>query len=77
MACSQKSEYLDTHLARSALAMIRTELVSPCDQQTGQPQKPKIFIDFRVRDQIYKENFHSWELKHFSDSEVGATAAVL
>lgn len=68
---------LDTHLARSTLAMFRTELVTFCDQQTGWPQKPKIFVDFRVRNQIYKDNFHSWEFKHFNDSEVGATAAVL
>lgn len=70
-------EYLDTHLARSTLVMFRTELVSSCDQQAGWPQKPKIFIDFRVRDQIYKDNFHSWEFKHFNDSEVGTTATVL
>lgn len=57
--------------------MFRTEPVSSCDQQIRQPQKPKIFIDFRARDQIYKENSYSWEFKHFSDSKVGATAAVL
>lgn len=57
--------------------MFRTEPVSSCDQRIRQPQKPKIFIDFRARDQIYKENSCSWEFKHFSGSKVGAAAAVL
>lgn len=68
-ACRQL-EYLDAHLARSALAVLRTDLVSSCDQTTGWPQKPKIFVDLRARDQIPKENFCSWEFKHFNDSEL-------
>lgn len=45
--------------------------------QQDSHRSPKIFIDFRAWDQIYKENFFSWEFKLSHGTEAVASGAVL